>query len=501
MKLCRVHIEPAGVETLVAAGTSLADIVASHGVDFPCGGQGRCGNCCVEILSGRVATDTGSQQLLVRKGLSPAKWALACRAQVVEDLTLRVPEREHPILTDASTFADGEESGCGVAIDLGSTTLVVQLVDLHTGRVLATASALNPQSRHGADIMSRIAFALRDTASAELLQRSVRLELGRLVEKLAATGRLDEVRKVVIVGNSVMHHLFCGFDVAPLSAAPFQSPHNEACTFSSVALGWALPDCPVTFLPNLSHFVGSDILAGIEALRLHRSDEWQALIDLGTNGEIVIGSRQGIVCTSTAAGPAFEGVNISQGMRATTGAISGVDAVTGAVRTVGGAAATGLCGSGLVDAVFYLLRQGRIDLTGTFTEALPGGRFPLTPAVALTQQDIQEYLLAQAAIATGFELLLHEMGLEASDLGRVYVAGGLGEAVDLAHASALGLLRGNLSGAGNTALRGAKRFLYDRLADEAEEIVRLTSHFALESCPEFQDAYIAHLFLGGEDIL
>ena len=182
VKLCRVHIEPAGAETLVAAGTSLADIVASHGVDFPCGGQGRCGNCCVEILSGRVATDAGSQQLLVRKGLSPAKWALACRAQVVEDLTLRVPEREHPILTDASTFADGEESGCGVAIDLGSTTLVVQLVDLHTGRVLATASALNPQSRHGADIMSRIAFALCDRASAELLQRSVRQELGRLVE-------------------------------------------------------------------------------------------------------------------------------------------------------------------------------------------------------------------------------------------------------------------------------------------------------------------------------
>lgn len=503
MKSYKVIIMPTGKTVTSPAGTAVADIVAGFGVEFPCGRSGRCGKCRVEILSGKVATEAWVQQMLRQQGLDPERWCLACHARIKGDVTIRISPRSLAVTGEKEQPAEkeidyGRENGYGIAVDLGSTTLTTQLVDLHSGEVLATASALNPQSRYGADIISRIAYALRNKEAAARLQHDVRQEIGDMIQRVTAPDRADKVCKVVIVGNSAMHHLFCGLDVTPLSKSPFQSSTNGARTFSSRELGWALPECPVTFLPNLSHFVGSDILAGIEALHLHRSDKWQALIDLGTNGEIAIGSRRGIVCTSTAAGPAFEGINISQGMRASTGAICQVDAETGNIRTIGDVPATGICGSGLIDAIFFLRKHGIIDATGTFTDTRADNCYRVAAEIALTQRDIYEYLLAQAAIATGLELLLHEMDLKISDLEHVYVAGGMGYAIDLSHAAGLGLLDGHTERAGNTALKGARRFLYAQTTEDIRTISRQTRHFALESCPDFQDTYVAHLFLQPE---
>ena len=222
-----------------------------------------------------------------------------------------------------------------------------------------------------------------------------------------ACGCEREIIEVVLVGNTVMHHLFSGLDVEPLSHVPFQSPHLGVQHFKPADVGWALPpDCRIRFERCLGGFVGSDILAGILAVGMTRAEDLLALVDLGTNGEIAIGNRNGIVCASTAAGPAFEAGSIRMGMRAATGAVSRVSLTDGEMQAtvIGDVEARGICGSGLVDAVAVGLESGAI---------LPSGRirngtklFPVKDPVVLVQSDIRELQLAKGAIASGFRLLL-----------------------------------------------------------------------------------------------
>ena len=294
-----VRIEPAGIERRVPHGTSLGQIVGEQGVDFACGGRGVCGKCRVELLKGEVELTEWHRTLLERQGLSPASWRLACLSLVKDDLTIRIPQGEQQILTDETEIRLGEETGYALAVDLGSTTVVVQLVDLSTGKILGSSAELNRQSRHGADIISRISYAIQGEAERKQLSELIREQIGEQIASLVQPEIRAEVRRVVLVGNSVMHHLFCDLDVTPLSAYPFQSPNNAARRFSTDELHWALPaSCEVVFLPNISHFVGSDILAGMESIQIHKQEKWQALIDLGTNGEIVVGRRGEILCLS-----------------------------------------------------------------------------------------------------------------------------------------------------------------------------------------------------------
>ena len=249
----------------------------------------------------------------------------------------------------------GRGAGLGVAVDLGTTTLVAQLLDLATGRVLAVSTALNAQARYGADVMSRLQFAVLGGGHRQL-ETLVRQQIGALVEQLLfAAGKRDaEIADIVVVGNTAMHHLFCGIGAEPLTHYPFAPAEMGLKTFRSKALGWNIAGDPVVrFLPCLGGFVGSDVLAGILASRLLETDDLVGLVDLGTNGEIVIGNKDGLLCASTAAGPAFEGAKISMGMRASTGAISEVRVGPDGVhcRVLGNGAPCGLCGSGLVDAV------------------------------------------------------------------------------------------------------------------------------------------------------
>ena len=443
----RIRLEPLGIDIDVEGGEPLATALAPYGVEFPCGGTGDCGGCRVRVLGG-----------------SDAGWQLACRMRADAPVTLEVDQWITPVLADSEAAGGGLRDGTGIAVDIGTTTLAAQLVDLRTGAVLAVQTALNPQVAHGSDLMSRIEYTLRGGALAPSIHRAVE-EMSQALDGTPS--------ECVLVGNTAMHHLYCGLDVAPLACVPFRSPHLGEVNGGT----WRFIRC-------LGGFVGSDILAGIVATGLHRSESLAALIDLGTNGEIVLGNCSRLVCASTAAGPAFEAGRIRAGMRAATGAIAHVSP-SWECRTIGNAPPRGICGSGLVDAVAVALDHGRIAPNGR----LANGPLHLAEGVSLFQSDVRELQLAKGAIAAGVRMLLMRIGAAVEDLQAIYLAGAFGNYVDVHSSMRIGLLPQVrpeiIHPSGNTALRGARRLLVDPAADSAITV----EHVELAADPAFQDEF------------
>lgn len=493
-----VHIEllPLGTTLAVEPGTPLQDVLFAQGVEFPCGGRGRCKGCRVKVLAGALPPSVEDEQKLTAAELAEG-WRLACRARADGDLKIELAQWEATILADETVFQFTPREGLGAAVDLGTTTLVAQLLDLGTGHVLGVRTALNAQARHGADIMSRIEFGAG--GGLPVLRDLAREQIGGLLrELLAGVAGQPELKQIVIVGNTVMHHLFAGISVMPLAHHPFETVDGGLKTFAAPELGWALPGNPtVHFLPCLGSFVGSDLLAGILATRLHESVEPVGLIDLGTNGEIVVGNRDRIVCASTAAGPAFEGARISMGMRAATGAISEVAVRDGGLRchVLGNLAPRGICGSGLVDAVAAGLDLGVIQPTGRLNG---GGDWMLQPPVALTQRDVRELQLAKGAIAAGVRLLARQWGTRLEDLTRVYLAGAFGNYIRRASARRIGLLEfapERIQPAGNTALLGAKLALFalSETGGDYPGLLAKVRHVSLNEDPDFHEIYVEEM--------
>ena len=424
-------------------------------------------------------------------------WRLSCQCRADADLTLELGQWEASVLSDDAHFSFTPTEGLGIAVDIGTTTIVAQLLDMMTGTVLSVRTALNPQARYGADIMSRVSAAVLDGAQPKLVDLA-RKQIGKMIGGLlmSSEGGSPHVRQVVLVGNTVMHHLFCDLDVAPLSYYPFESPNLGPQHFKSSDVGWEIPgDPPVHFLPCPGGFVGSDILAGVIATGLHENPGYTCLIDLGTNGEIVVGNRERILCCSTAAGPAFEGAGISRGMRASTGAISEVAVNDGKLScsVIGHVPPRGICGSGLVDAV-----AGMLDLDMIGTDGLISGNsdaLEVCPPVALTQLDIRQLQLAKGAIAAGVRILLREMGISSGDVSSVYLAGAFGNYVNSESARRIGLLsfrEEQIVPAGNTALRGAKMALFLEPQVSAALQKRMI-HVGLSTDPEFQDIFVEEM--------
>ena len=480
----RIQLEPLSAVVEVPRGASLVSALSAHGVEFPCGGTGICGGCRVRVMAGSVAVRDPDLLVFSRKELDDG-WRLACQARAETPLVLECGQWHMDVLTDNSNLLSTGKSGLGIAIDLGTTTIAAQMIDLATGEVHAIETNLNPQASFGSDVMSRI----RATLSGADLTTVVRAALCQMIANLAG-GREQEIVEVVLVGNTVMHHLFSGLDVEPLSHAPFQSAHLGVQCFHPCELGWALPtNCRIRFERCLGGFVGSDILAGIVAVGMCHSEDLLALIDLGTNGEIAIGNCHGIVCASTAAGPAFEAGSIRMGMRAVTGAISRVSLSENEMlaTVIGDVEAKGICGSGLVDAVAMGLQSGRILCSGRIADHTK--LFSVKDPVVLFQSDIRELQLAKGAIASGFRLLLKRMGTNANNLQRVYFAGAFGNYVQIESAIEIGLIeapRERILAAGNTALRGAKILLLSAV----EPTLPAIEHVSLAADPGFQDELV-----------
>ncbi len=494
--LVTIELCPLGKSLSVERGTPLRDILFAFGVEFPCGGRGRCRACRVRVLEGTPPASDEQAAILSPDELADG-WRLACRSRASSDLKLEISQWESPVLSDDSVIHFHPGHGLGIAVDLGTTTLVAQLVDRGAGKVIAVQTALNPQAAHGSDVMSRVQFALDDSGLARL-RTMIREGIGEILDRLiAAAGKEREaIEEVAIVGNTVMHHLFCGIDVRPLAYFPFEPAETGTRVFRCADLGWNVPGEPlVRFLPCVGGFVGSDILAGILATRIYQSDELAGLIDLGTNGEVVFGNSESIVCASTAAGPAFEGARISMGMRAATGAIAEVQDTPGGVgcRVLGGGAPRGICGSGLVDAVAVGLERGYIKSNGRFSA---GWReWVLCPPVSLCQNDISELQLAKGAIAAAARLLLRRLGASPGDVARLYLAGAFGNYVDRGSARRIGLIEfdeDRVQPAGNTALQGAKLALFgsDPEGGQFDSLRKRIEHVPLSSNPDFQDTFV-----------
>lgn len=483
-----VRLEPRGLVLEVPRGAELSDPLAALGVELPCGGRGECGGCRVRVLEGQVPATPDDLEVLGRERVA-AGWRLACRAAAT-DVVLEVEEWRHPILGDETAFPFTPRDGLGIAVDVGTTTVVAQLVDLASGAVLGVEAALNAQARHGSDLMSRVEAAIAGAPLGEAVRRQV----GGLVEALLSQGSAGRgpLVRVVLVGNTAMHHLFGGLDVAPLAAYPFETPRPGSLSWQGRELGWdRAGGAEVVFLPCLGGFVGSDVLAGVRATSLDRAERPSALLDLGTNGEIVVGTAERLHCASAAAGPAFEGARISCGMRAAPGAITAVDVVDGrlAPRVLGGGAARGICGSGLVDAVARGLETGRIEPSGR----LAGGRAALEVGggVTLTQRDVRELQLAKGALAVGLRLLASRAGVRPGGLARLSLAGAFGNFVGREGARRIGLFETPLdrvAAAGNAALLGAKLALFDDDVEQ-EKLRRRVVHVPLASEPGFADAF------------
>lgn len=493
-KFAAINLQPINKTIKANSGTPLIDVLHEFGIEFPCGGKGTCGKCKVKLLKGELEVNTIQHEKLKKLKLE-RNWRLACHCQIKSDITLEISQFENIILADNTTFEFKPQTGFGIAVDLGTTTIVTQLVNLENGHILDSVSDVNPQTKFGADLISRIQNCL-DGKQLEQ-QNLVRNKIGEMIKTMLKNHVVD-ISKISMVGNTVMHHIFSGLDVRPLSFYPFNSPNLGVQKFTATQLKWPIPEtCEIKFHSSIGSFVGSDILAGIAATKMANRNKFSVLIDLGTNGEIVIGNRDKIICASTAAGPAFEGAKISQGMRATTGAISSIKIEDGELicHVIGNEKAKGICGSGLIDAIAILLQQEKIGIFGEFNSG--ADKIELTKSVFLTQQDIREFQLAKAAIATGLQLMLNKLNLTFNEIDKVYIAGGFGNFINIKNMLRTGLIETDeekIVKLGNTALIGSKMFLFEN-ENYTQQILAKTTHINLEGDSGFQDIYIEKMML------
>jgi uncharacterized 2Fe-2S/4Fe-4S cluster protein (DUF4445 family) len=423
---------------------------------------------------------------------------------------------------------DGKGGGwspLGIALDVGTTTVVGYLADLMTGRVLGARGAANPQAAHGADLISRIAYS----ESGDGLE-TLRLEIIKAVNELGsellteAGASPDDVYLVGAVGNTCMHHLFCGIAPSRLARIPYAPAVLESapCSPAEAGLTCANPRGKFFFLPNIAGFVGSDALAVALVAGMNEHSAPTLAIDIGTNGEILLAANGRILACSTAAGPAFEGVNISCGMIAAPGAIESVRMGEDDIdcRTIGDASPAGICGSGLISLVAVLREASVISETGAFdpdrvdpasplgsrlVEGRDGLEFvlaepvPPSPRVVLTQRDVRELQLAKAAIRAGVEILLAESGIKADELSQIVLAGAFGTYLDTHAATAIGLFPdagdARLVSLGNAAGQGVIMALASaRAYQEARRLADVVEHVELGASPMFMEAFTESMF-------
>ncbi|MDO8964118.1 MAG: ASKHA domain-containing protein [Coriobacteriia bacterium] len=522
-----VRFESSRREVEVPSGTTIHEAATTAGVTIatPCGGLGRCGSCRVHATGGLRSPGPAEREALGAAVLTGARLACKARVEGPGDVLVRVEAagamrvltsgvgRTYVVEAPSErglTCAPGIRP-LGVAIDIGTTTIAVRLLDLVSGEVLGETGAANPQSAWGHDVLTRVSHGL--AGEADTLRDVVCREIERLVSEIANTPALSDgsVCEAVIVGNPTMTHLFLGVDLTPLATAEAVGSLVAAVELDAASAGLpSLADARVHVGPAVSGFVGADAVAGALAIDIMGRTHGVLFADLGTNGEVLLAAEGRLLASSAAAGPAFEGGGVSSGMRAESGAIERVWEVGGSLghSTIGDAPARGLCGSGLLDLVAVLLEAGAIDEGGRMqatgplghlVRETPEGRvFDVTHDVALTQQDVRQVQLAKAAVEVAIEVLLAETGLGYDDVREVVVAGGFGAGLRPSALVRLGVLPATwaerVTFAGNAALDGASAMLLSSAARaEAGRIATAALTVPLAERFDFQARFLASL--------
>ncbi len=420
--------------------------------------------------------------------------------------------------------AHGHVKRFGAAVDIGTTTVVVYLVDLTNGKVVDVGSTYNSQMRHGDDVITRIVYATEGGGLSEL-RDTVVSDINDLLSVLCKRHKINrkDVESLTVAGNTTMAHLFWGLNPEPIREEPYIPTINSFPLWKARAAGInANTEAPIYTLPCIASYVGGDIVAGVLASKMHRKEELALFMDIGTNGEIALGGSEWLVTAACSAGPCFEGAGIRHGMRATDGAIEAVsidpETLAPKVGVIGGERPRGICGSGMIDAISEMLLAGILDQKGKFVPEKSGPRLRKIDNdleyifyedeegyVGLTEVDVENIIRAKAAIYAGVSLILTEMGLTVEDIEHVYIAGGFGTYLDVEKAIILGMLPDlpleKFSFLGNTSVAGAYlTLLSPALREEAEDVASKMTYMELSVSGGFMDEYMSAMFLPHTDM-
>lgn len=494
-------------------GSSLFQALQEHHILLPsyCGGRGTCGKCGIRLLKGCLPITPEDRSAFsdekLRQGMR-----LSCKAILQQDLTISIENQELSEIaaigskTEKKSSANTQNAylskGCGIAIDIGTTTLAFALAELQQGTLLSEYRAANSQRTCGADVISRIQAA--NSGKKEDLRRMIKADLLTGIASLLEQASIPpgKIRHIVIAANTVMLHLLQGYSCEGLSRYPF-TPETlcmETLSFEQLFPGSSLQiTAEVSLLPGISAFVGADITAGLYACNILADRTPALFIDLGTNGELALKAEHRIFTASTAAGPAFEGGNIKWGIPSIPGAIL---RITPSVCTIDNEPPEGICGTGIIEIIADLLKDGIIDHTGKlaapyFSQGYPIAQTSRGEWILLTQQDIRELQMAKAAIRAGIEILFLHAGLLYKDIANVFLAGAFGYYLNSQKAAVIGLLPEALASktiaSGNTSLQGALSYLQTKDSDHLQKLKDAAIPVSLAEDRRFQELYLEYM--------
>jgi uncharacterized 2Fe-2S/4Fe-4S cluster protein (DUF4445 family) len=528
MKHFTIIFKPDGKQISIHSGATLIEAAGQAGIilNTVCGGKGTCGKCLVYLEP-------------------DAREVLACQYKIDSDLTVTIPAGsryfEQRILTEGidagariqpdiykKYLREGSATTIfGLAVDLGTTTVVARLIDMIGGQCPATEAALNPQTRFGDDVVSRIAYAQTSKEFAELHDAIIDC-INNLTARLCKKAAIEanDIFEMCVAGNTTMNHIFLGLPITQLGQAPYEAYSLDAHEVSPGELGAQInPAGNIHTVENIAGFVGADTTAVALATDIDSAEEMTLIVDIGTNGEIVLGTKDKLYSASCAAGPALEGARITCGGRACDGAIEAVvineDDID--LDVIGNVSPRSICGSGLIDAVAVMLDLGVIDRTGRFSgpkmlehklspaiiarffeqDGQPAFRFAgaANKPVFLSQKDIRQMQLAKGVIRAGIKLLQQKIGLEDSGIKRILLAGAFGNYISRRSALRIGLLPAveveRIRFVGNAAAAGAQMILLSRQCrDQASQLARKIEYVEIAHEPDFQMVFAESMSFG-----
>ena len=445
---------------LAEHGETLSSVMMRYGkgAEHPCGGRGVCGKCRVYVN---------------------AREELACRYKITSDIEVETYATDKKAEENYETSVDGE---CCFVLDIGTTTLALALLALDDKKIIRTVTALNPQRVFGADVISRIDYCTKN--SAEKLQKVLIDEINNMTAKFKGC----KADKLYISANTTMLHILFGEECSPLGVAPYEPVFLEGRSVDAATLGIDGVSTVET-LPCASTFIGADIVAGMNFVGIPSDGKYSLLIDLGTNAEIVLMNKNGYISTSAAAGPCFEGACISCGTGAVSGAICSFR--EGKINTIEDKKAIGICGTGLIDAVAYMLDKGIIDSSGY----MGCEQIELAEGVYITQEDIRQYQLAKSAVYSAVMALVKYSTITLDDIKTVYISGGFSSVICVDSAVKTGLLPDEFKlkcvALDNSSLLGAVKYANEK--NDLEALVEKTKYIDLSADAFFADMFIENM--------
>lgn len=459
------------LETQAEKGTRLSDVLIKNktAAVHPCGCNGSCKKCTVN---------------------ANGKTVLSCRYIIEADTKVIIPEKSDVLSPSADDTQNAENGEMFFALDIGTTTVALALCSHNTGNAVFSAVFDNPQRIFGADVISRISYCTKN--GTDELSKILIGRLNSAVADILAKAGKTHIKKLYAAGNTTMLHLFLNADVSLLGIAPYKPVFLESKELNARELGIENIDTVIT-LPSISSFFGADAVSGMLFCRMPEKGKYNLLVDLGTNAEISLYSPDKILCTSAAAGPCFEGANISCGMSAVNGALYSYKQ-DGTFDVFSGDDPEGICATGLIDLIAVLLKKGIIDSTGL----LAGKEFEITESVKLTQEDVRQFQLAKSAVFSAIKVLTEKAGVNYGDIENFFVAGGFSSKMNIDNAVMTGLfpaeLKEKFKPVNNSSLKGVIKYVCENA--DIFEYTKNSNYIDLSSDKDFADLFIMNMMFG-----